>query len=180
MNDDFPILASVSASPTHPYQVLDHLAAAGVRATRSTLYRRVDALIEEGLLRAEDGRGPSGHMRRALSLTGAGKKRLATAVTTVLREEAFDSPRFSLALARAGVCEGEAIEGILRQRMSGAARRLTEEERSLRTEPGSPESWARTTRVRQVAHLQADIAWLQSVLGRRIVPQTSQPRRAAG
>lgn len=180
MNDDFPILAAVSASPTHPYQVLDHLTAAGVKATRSTLYRRVDVLIEEGLLRAEDGRGPSGHMRRALSLTGAGKKRLASEVTNVLREEPLESPRFSLALASASVCEAGTVEAILRQRMSSAARRLTEEERSLRTDPGSPESWARTTRERQVAHLQADIGWLQSVLGRRIVPPTAQPRRAAG
>ena len=53
MNDDFPILAAIAATPAHPYRVLDHLNALGIKATRSTLYRRVDVLTAAGLLPGE-------------------------------------------------------------------------------------------------------------------------------
>jgi len=166
MKTDFAILAAVAASPTHPYQVLDHLTAAGIKATRSTVYRRVDALVEEGLLRADDGRGESGHLRRALSLTGAGKKQLASEVAAVLQAESLESPLFTIAIESTGVCEAGVADAILRQRMASAARRLTSEEGTLRTETAPSGAWSRASRERTVAHLQADIAWLQRVVRR--------------
>ena len=65
MNDDFPILAAVAANPTHPYALLEHLQALGLHVSRSTLYRRVEALAAQGWLDADDIRGESGHYRRA-------------------------------------------------------------------------------------------------------------------
>ena len=66
MNDDFPILAAVAANPTHPYALLEHLQALGLHVSRSTLYRRVEALAAQGWLDADDIRGESGHYERHL------------------------------------------------------------------------------------------------------------------
>ncbi|MBK7330787.1 MAG: helix-turn-helix transcriptional regulator [Dehalococcoidia bacterium] len=85
MNDDFPILAAVAANPTHPYALLEHLQALGLHVSRSTLYRRVEALAAQGWLDADDIRGESGHYRRALTLSREGgraptpKRRLSSA-----------------------------------------------------------------------------------------------------
>jgi hypothetical protein len=167
MNDDFPILAAVAASPTHPYELLEHLRALGVRATRSTLYRRVDGLIAGGYLEAEDGRGETGHFRRVLRLTGPGRQAAGREAAVVLRSEPLESPLFALAVAAAGVSEREDALGVLRVRMAAAARRLTEEEGALREAERDP--WGEAARERRIAHLQADISWLQGLLGRHLV-----------
>lgn len=166
MNDDFPILAAVAANPTHPYALLDHLAQAGLAVTRSTLYRRVEALVAQGWLAADDIRGESGHFRRALSLTRRGRERLQAETREVLRSEPLESPLFALAVAAAGEEGAEALAAILKPRMALAARQLTEEERALRTGSTEPGELARS---RRVAHIQADIGWLQGVLGKRVV-----------
>ena len=165
MTDDFPILAAVAASPTHPYELLEHLQALGLRATRSTLYRRVDGLIERGYLEAEDGRGESGHFRRLLRLTARGREAAGREAAEVLRREPLESPLFALALAAAGVSQREDALGVLRPRLAAAARRLTEEERALREAEADP--WSEAARERRIAHLQADISWLQGLLARR-------------
>ena len=165
MTDDFPILAAIAASPTHPYELLEHLQALGVRATRSTLYRRVDALIAQGYLEAEDGRGETGHFRRLLRLTDRGRDSAGTEAAEVLRREPLESPLFALAVAAAGVSRREDAMGVLRPRLAAAARRLTEEERTLRKADADP--WSEAARERRIAHLQADISWLQGLLGRR-------------
>jgi DNA-binding MarR family transcriptional regulator len=167
MTDDFPILAAVAASPTHPYELLEHLQALGVRATRSTLYRRVDGLIERGYLEAEDGRGESGHFRRLLRLTDTGREAAGKKAAEVLSREPLESPLFAMAVAAAGVSQPEDALGVLRPRLAAAARRLTEEERTLREAATDP--WSEAARERRIAHLQADINWLQGLLGRRLV-----------
>ncbi|MBI2767223.1 MAG: helix-turn-helix transcriptional regulator [Chloroflexi bacterium] len=182
MNDDFPILAAVAAHPAHPYQLLDHLNMLGVKATRSTLYRRVDALIATGLLEAHEERGERGHPRRALHLTEAGKRRVAEDAVDVIRKEPLESPFFALALNCAQATDTNVLPGLLRMRMSGVARKLTDEERQLALSPQEGDYWSRAGRERRVAHLRADIAWLQSVLGRRDTPPVApgHTRRAAG
>lgn len=165
MTDDFPILAAVAASPAHPYELLEHLQALGVHATRSTLYRRVDRLIERGYLKAEDGRGQTGHFRRLLRLTDSGRDAAGKEAAEVLRKEPLESPLFALAVAAAGVSRREDALGVLRPRLAAAARRLTEEERALRE--ARVDSWSEAARERRIAHLQADISWLQGLLGRR-------------
>lgn len=166
MNDDFPILAAVAANPTHPYALLEHLAGLGLQVTRSTLYRRVEALIAQGWLEADDIRGASGHYRRALSLSKAGRDRVELEAAEALRDQPLESPLFALAVAAAGE-GGSALGQMLRPRMSAAARRLTDEERALRDE--ATNEWSRTSRERRIAHLQADISWLQGLMGRRVV-----------
>ena len=165
MTDDFPILAAIAANPTHPYQMLEHLQSLGVKATRSTLYRRVELLVQAGLLISEDQRGPTGHYRRNLALTPEGRERIAAEAGAVLRSEPLESPLFGLAVAAAGAAGLEGALEVLKQRISAAARRLTEEERALREFTDEP--WARAARERRVVHLQADIAWLQGLLSRR-------------
>ena len=165
MTEDFPILAAVAANPSHPYQMLEHLQSLGVKATRSTLYRRVDALVQARLLAAEDQRGPTGHFRRNLALTEAGRERIGAEAGTVLRSEPLESPLFGLAVAAAGAAGLEGALDVLKRRMAMAARKLTEEERALREFADEP--WARASRERRVVHLQADIAWLQGLLSRR-------------
>lgn len=165
MTDDFPILAAVAASPTHPYELLEHLQALGVRVTRSTLYRRVDGLIGRGYLQAEDGRGDTGHFRRLLRLTDAGRDAAGKEAAEVLRREPLESPLFALAVAAAGVSQRQDALGVLRPRLAAAARRLTEQERTLRETEADP--WSQAARERRIAHLQADIGWLQGLLGRR-------------
>lgn len=169
MNDDFPILAAVAASPAHPYQLLDHLNTLGVKATRSTLYRRVDALIEAGLLVAHEERGERGHPRRALHLTDEGRRRVADDAIDAIRREPLESPMFALAVNCAQATDTTALPALLRMRMASAARRLTEEERTLASTRQEGEYWSRAGRERRVAHLRADVAWLQSVLSRREV-----------
>lgn len=162
MNDDFPILAAVAVNPTHPYALLEHLGALGIPTTRSTLYRRVEALVAQGWLDADDIRGDSGHYRRALTLSKAGRERAMREAGALLATEPLESPLFSLAVAAAeGLGKGNLAE-VLRPRMAAAARRLTEEERSLRA-PGAGE-WSRAAAQRRVAHLQADIGWLQGLM----------------
>jgi len=178
MNDDFPILAAVATAPTHPYELLDHLRSLGVRATRSTLYRRVDQLVAGGYLEAEDGRGANGHFRRLLRLTDGGKAEAGRQATAVLRQEPLESPLFALAVAAAGVSGLPDALGVLRTRMAAAARRLTEEEAALREEAVEP--WGQAARERRVAHLQADISWLQGLLGRRLVERTTPHQPVSG
>lgn len=165
MTDDFPILAAIAANPTHPYQMLEHLQSLGMKATRSTIYRRVEALVQAGLLTAEDQRGPTGHYRRNLALTEQGRAKVGSEAILVLRSEPLGSPIFGLAVAAAGAVERDGAIEVLKQRMAVAARKLTEEERALREFADEP--WARASRERRVVHLQADIAWLQGLLSRR-------------
>ena len=167
MNDDFPILAGVAANPTHPYALLEHLEGLGLHVTRSTLYRRVEALVAQGWLEADDIRGESGHYRRALTLTKAGRERAAREAQTLLASEPLESPLFALAVTVAGNAGTEALAAALRPRMSTAARTLTEEERSFRA--SVPQDWSAPARERRIAHLQADVAWLQRLMGRRLV-----------
>lgn len=175
MDDDFPILAAVAASPTHSYQVLDHLQSIGVKATRSTVFRRVDTLIAEGVLEARMERGPRGHARRTLALGEEGRRRVSESAARLLREEPLESPFFSLAVSCASALDEDSLPGILRARMARAARQLTSEERDLRLGPGHDE-WETLTRERRIAHLVADIQWLQAALGRRLVTGTERPR----
>lgn len=175
MDDDFPILAAVAASPTHSYQVLDHLQSIGVKATRSTIFRRVDTLIAEGVLEARMERGPKGHPRRALALGAEGRRRLSRSAAVLLREEPLESPLFALAVSCARALDEDSLPGILRARMARAARELTREERDLRFGPGHDE-WETLSRERRIAHLVADIQWLQAALGRRLVPERERSR----
>lgn len=172
MTDDFPILAAVAASPAHSYQVLEHLQSIGVSASRSTLYRRVEALTGEGLLEAQEARGPRGHVRRDLRLTETGTARVAAEARQVLEEAPLESPIFALAVGCARVIDSAGLPAVLRQRMARAARQLTAEERALRS---SGEDWPGMARERRIAHLRADVAWLQSVLGRRTIAATPEP-----
>ena len=171
MSDDFPILAAVAASPVHSFRVLEHLQSIGLPASRSTLYRRVEALIAAGFLEAEEARGPRGHVRRDLHLTGAGRERVAREAREALREAPLESPAFALAVGCARMLDHQALPGVLRPRMARAAQQLTQEERALRG--SAPEEWEAIARARRVAHLQADITWLQSVLARRTVAETA-------
>jgi len=172
MDDDFPILAAVAASPAHSFQVLHHLQSIGVKATRSTIFRRVEALVAEGVLEAKPERGPKGHARRTLVLTGEGLRRVGVDAAMLLRDAPLESPFFGLAVSCARALEESSLPAILRERMATAARQLTREERDLNFGPASDE-WASMARERRVAHLQADIRWLQSALGRRVVARTS-------
>lgn len=180
MTDDFPILASVAANPAHPYQLLEHLNNLGLKATRSTLYRRVDGLVADGFLEAHEERGDRGHIRRNLHLTVAGRERLTTEAAEVVREEPLESPLFALALNCAQVTSTGDLPGVLRTRMAGAARRLTEEEHALASSSEEPDSWNLAARERRIAHLKADIGWLQGVLGRRSVASGRTRERQAG
>jgi len=163
MNDDFAILAAVCANPTHPYALLEHLETLGVRVPRSTLYRRVEALAAQGWLEADDIKGETGHYRRALALSKAGRARIAREAEALLRTEPLESPLFALAVA-AKSRDGEgSLAATLRPRMAAAARRLTEEENALRRQDPA---WSRTSRERSVAHLRADISWLQGLVAR--------------
>ena len=161
MHDDFPILAAVAVNPTHPYALLDHLGSLGVPVTRSTLYRRVEALVAQGWIEAADIRGESGHYRRALTLSKPGRERVAREAAEVLRGEPLESPLFALAVAAAERAGTGKLAELLRPRMAAAARRLTEEERSLRAPAGE---WTRAAAQRRVAHLQADLGWLQGLM----------------
>ncbi len=176
MNDDYPILAAVAAHPTHPYALLEHLGQTGLAVTRSTLYRRVEALVAQGWLAADDIRGENGHFRRALSLTRSGRERVRKETLAVLKEEPLESPQFALAVAAAGNESPEALTAVLRPRMALAARRLTEEERSLSAQGPSVQGVAQS---RRIAHLQADISWLQGLLGRRTVEASGGERASA-
>jgi DNA-binding PadR family transcriptional regulator len=183
MHDDFPILAAIAASPANPHQVLEHLAATGLTIPRSTLYRRIDALISDGLISATEAIGAQ---PRALSLSHAGRERLARDASAVLEREPLESPRFALAVTCAGLADGIDPGAVLRRRMSETARSLTGEERSLNALASRDDYWTMAGRERRIAHLQADIAWLQSMMARRrIGPSTAElqdapPARAAG
>ena len=165
-NDDFAILAAIAAAESHPYRLLDHLGTLGIYIPRSTLYRRVDALVAEGLLAARSARGKNGHERRTLTLTGPGRERLASLAGGVIRREPLESPRFALAIASARALDMPGLPEVLRSRMATAARRLTAEERRLAAGASDDSFWERASRERQVAHLKADLQWLQDIRAR--------------
>lgn len=159
MADDFAVLAAIDASPLHPYEVLDHLRVLGVEGARSTLHRRVEALIVRGAIESGSEAGD-----RTLRLTEKGQNTLAENVITLLRYEPLDSPLFALAANCAHVDHSGLLHAILRSRIASAATRLTEEERALASSDGDARYWSRVGRERLIAHLQADITWLQSVM----------------
>ncbi|GAB4337438.1 MAG: hypothetical protein Kow0010_25620 [Dehalococcoidia bacterium] len=165
-NDDFAILAAIAAAESHPYRLLDHLGALGIQIPRSTLYRRVDALVAEGLLTARGTRGKNGHERRALTLTERGRERLAGLAGAIVRREPLASPRFALAIACARALDTTGLPEVLRSRMAAAARRLTAEERRLAALGDDVSFWERASQERQVAHLKADLQWLQELRAR--------------
>ncbi len=182
MFQDFAILASIATNPSHPFALLDRLNGLGLRATRSTLYRRVDALVEDGFLAAHVEPGSRGHARRALELTPAGRGELAGSIERLLAKEALESPMFTLALGCAELAGPDELTAILRARMSAAARTLTDEERrQAAADEGEEDSWLGAARERHIAHLKADVAWLQSVLSRRLArPAAAAEERATG
>jgi DNA-binding PadR family transcriptional regulator len=167
MDDDFYIMALVAAEPAHPYRVLDHMNLLGLKMARSTVYRRVDALVEAGLLSSEPAVSRRSQVRRQLALTDAGLAVLTRQAERVLTEEPLESPMFSLALHCAEELEALDVEALLRSRMAGTARQLTVEERTLRERSDTESaSWQQIGRERRVAHLQADLGWLQSIVRR--------------
>lgn len=163
MKELFPVLAAVALAPQHPYALLEHLGSLGLPVSRSALYRQVDRLRREGLASAELEAGETGHLRRRIELTEAGRAALAGATREVLGSAALESAEFALALAVAGTAVPGDGGDLLRARMAAAARQLTALERELRR-GGDPFAVARE---RQAAHLRADIAWLQEQLRRR-------------
>ena len=165
MTDDFPFLAAVAADGAAPYRLLEHLDALGVSISRNTLYRRVGELVTQGLLRETKAKGERGS--RPLTLTRKGHARLRSGSARVLREESLASPLFALAVAAADAADDPETERILRERMSGAARQLTRAERA--DAAAGDAFWAATERERRVAHLKADLQWLQTVVARRSV-----------
>ena len=181
MFQDFAILASIATNPSHPFALLDRLNTMGVRAKRSTLYRRVDALVEDGFLASHVEPGSRGHARRALELTPAGRGQLAGSIEQLLANEALESPMFTLALGCAELASPEELTAILRERMSAAARTLTDEERRLASDDEIEGTWTTAARERRIAHLKADVAWLQSVLRKRNArPGSASRGRATG
>lgn len=175
MHDDFAILAAIAAHPSNAFGVLAHLQALGLPARRSTLYRRVDALIAQGLVTIGEEPGESGRPKRALQLTDAGRKLAASDAREVLRREPLESPLFALALGCTGLTDADGLPALLRPRLMNAARRLNEEERALAAEDASIAYWTKLARQRRIAHLQADLVWLQAAVG---VPQAQQQRPA--
>jgi DNA-binding PadR family transcriptional regulator len=175
MNDDFPILAVIAGMPAHPYRVLDHLQALGVKTARSTLYRRIDGLSDQGLLQATEVRGESGHVHRQLRLTEAGVAAVGADAAQLLRDEPLESPYFALAVDCANAMDTSALPALLQERMARAARRLTEEERAFRERAGNEGYWSRSSRERRIAHLQADLKWLQSVMRQRLPQPAAFP-----
>jgi hypothetical protein len=130
------------------------------------------------VLEAKPERGPKGHTRRTLTLADEGLRRVSDAAGALLRDEPLESPFFGLAVSCARALDGSSLPAILRDRMATAARQLTREERALNFGPASDE-WETLSRERRIAHLHADIQWLQSALGRRVVartPESSGPR----
>ena len=174
MNQDFPILAAVAASPSHPFAVLDHLQAIGVKATRSTVYRRVDALIADGLLESQPARSEEGQPRRTLQLTAAGRQIAAKKAAEAIANEPLESPIFALALTCVDELDTEALLGVLRARMASTARKLTQAERELSKADPAENPWQLAGQERQVAHLKADISWLQSMMGRGLTAERTE------
>lgn len=177
-NDDFAILAAVAAEPSHPYRLLDHLGALGISIPRSSLYRRVDLLVAGGLLTTERVPGKNGHARRRLALTGAGWEQLATMAAGIVRREPLASPRFALAIACGGALDAASLADVLRRRMATAARLLTAEERRLAAMADAP-FWERASQERRVAHLKADLQWLQAIRAHDL-PRPNQQRKETG
>jgi DNA-binding PadR family transcriptional regulator len=167
MQDDFPILAALANNPTHRYALLEHLQSAGMAVTRSTLYRRVESLVANGWLEADDVSGEGVRSRRNLSLSNPGRARVDAEATEILRSEPLESPLFALALSAVGEA-GPELLAILRPRMALAACRLGEQERSLR-ESACADAFSRAARERRMAHLKAEMAWLLDLMSRRTV-----------
>jgi hypothetical protein len=92
MNDDFPILAAIASKPTHSHALLEHLQAAGVTVTKSTLYRRVDSLLAKGWLETEGVHGDGVRSRRPLALSDAGRTRVDAEAAEILCSEPLESP----------------------------------------------------------------------------------------
>ncbi len=165
MANDFAILAAIDAAPSHPYEVLDHLHVLGVEASRGELHRRVETLIVRGAVQAGGEPGRPGE--RTLRLTLKGQRMLAEHVITLLRYEPFDSPLFALAAICAGSDRLGELHAILQSRIASASTQLTEEETALARSAREDRYWSRVGRERVIAHLQADITWLQSVMSAR-------------
>ncbi len=177
--DDFSILARIASRPSHPYQLLEDLHQVGLKITRSTLYRRVDVLVSGGYLESREEPGDRGKPRRALHVTSAGVLRLSEEAGAALREEPMESPAFALALACAQQVGASEIPEMLKLRMRRAASELDEEEDVLASE--AHDSWLRAAHERRIAHLKADIDWLQMILAREgvAIPRRRRRVRAA-
>jgi len=173
MDGDFAIIAAVAANPGCSLDLADHLEALGIAVPRSTLYRRLQYLIGSGLLRGERQRTGRGRPRRGVLLTAAGRVWLADEVSRALRTEPLDSPLFALALGCVAEVDRETLAGVLKPRVVAAAQRLTAEKRALVAESASAAYWARISRERHIAYMQADINWLESVLRPRTAPEQS-------
>ena len=164
MDGDFAIIAAIAANRGVSFELADHLQALGIAVPRSTLYRRLRCLIGAGLLQEELQRPVTRGSRRVLALTPDGYAWLAGEVSRALRTEPLESSLFALALGCVPELDRETLANVLKPRVASAALRLTDERRALTTESANATYWSRIRRERQIAHLQADIDWLESVL----------------
>lgn len=173
MDIDFPILAAATAGPLAPYELLAHLQASGLKLARSTVYRRLDLLRDGGALELREEDQSRQRPRRSVLLTAQGRELARVVALEAVRREPLESPHFVLALAAAERLDAAALPPLLRVRAAGAARRLTDEERDAVARRDE----MTLTRQRRLAHLRADVDWLQSALLRR--PE-AQPGPAPG
>ena len=176
MDGDFAIIAAIAANRGVSFELAEHLQALGIAMPRSTLYRRLRCLIGTGLLQEEPQRAATRGSRRSLGLTPEGYAWLAGEVGRALRTEPLESSLFALALGCVPELDRDTLASVLKPRVASATLRLTDERRALTSESASAGYWGRIRRERQIAHLQADIDWLESVLRPRLTPK--RPPRA--
>ena len=180
MDTDFLILATASGGPISPTDLLDHLQSLGTGTSRSTLYRRIDALVDLGEVNASEERGPKGRVRRLLSLNKRGVERLKTMAAELLLIEPLRSPSFALELGSAEALQDPTLSEVLRKRMAAAARTLTRTERTLGRLSGEAGFWVRTNQEREIAHMKADVEWMQSMTRRQQRQTTRKSSQLAG
>jgi hypothetical protein len=179
MDADFPLLAALAVSPANAHRLLRELERAGVPASRSTVYRRVEALLAAGLLEAQEGRRPGGgpgRPVRSLRLTPQGLRLAADEAMDAVEHAPISTPRFLLALACAAVLHEPDLAPVLRRRIA-EARMLREEEEQALGRPAVP-AWRAAEIRRRLAHLDADIRWLEEMHAQALEGKGTDQRTA--
>jgi DNA-binding PadR family transcriptional regulator len=167
MDADFPLLAMLAVGPANAHRLLRELERTGIPASRSTVYRRVEALLSAGLLDAREARQPRrgpGRPVRSLHLTERGLRLAADEAMDQVAHAPVDSPTFLLALACAASLAEPDLGRVLRGRLAEARLAREETAQELQWLAGRAPAWRVAEVRRRLAHLTADVEWIEEVL----------------
>lgn len=169
MDDELLLLGLLSGSAMHGYQlneVIERRLPLGWQLKPSTAYSRLDRLARRGLVEATAERVGRRPERKVYALTDAGREHFLALLRENLRSADPQSQSGDLGVLFHRALAPEEVTTLLGERRDATAGRRPHLEEMLARHPAS--SAGRLIAEHALAHLDAELGWLDGVLARGI------------